>query len=76
MHEPFPPPGPLRPQPYYTGNWRHDLSNEVNALTMATLAARHMLQAGDVPASLINMARAEDAALRCIELLRHMPPAR
>jgi hypothetical protein len=73
MHEPFPPGAPL-PPPHYTGRWRHDLSNEVNAVTMATSAARHMLQVGDVPAAMINLARAQDAAMRCIELLRHMPP--
>jgi hypothetical protein len=62
------------PPAHYTGRWRHDLSNEVNAVTMATSAARHMLQIGDVPAAMTNLARAEDAAMRCIELLRHTPP--
>lgn len=75
MHEPFPPQGPLPPlPPHYTGRWRHDLSNEINALTMATSAARHMMQMGDVPAAMLNIARAEDAAMRCVELLRVMPP--
>ena len=69
MHEPFAPGGP----PPYAGRWRHDLSNEVNAVTMATSAARHMLQMGDGPAAMANLARAEDAAMRCIELLRLMP---
>ena len=72
MHEPFAPPGP---PPHYTGRWRHDLSNEINAVTMATSAARHLMQAGDFQGVMINLARAEDAAMRCIELLRHMPPA-
>jgi hypothetical protein len=71
MHEPFPPAGL---PPHYTGHWRHDLSNEVNAVTMATSAARHMIRIGDIPAAMVNLARAEDAAMRCIELLRHMPP--
>lgn len=73
MPEPFPPPGPF-PPPHYTGRWRHDLSNEVNALTMATSAARHMVEMGDLRSAMINLARAEDAGMRCIELLRHMPP--
>ena len=58
---------------HYTGRWRHDLSNEINALTMATSAARHMIDIGDLRAAAVNMARAEDAGMRCIELLRHMP---
>ncbi|WP_133477978.1 hypothetical protein [Cognatilysobacter segetis] len=74
MHDAFPPGAP-RPPPHYTGRWRHDLSNEVNAVTMATSAARHMIQMGDIPAAMINLARAEDAAMRCIDLLRHMPPS-
>ena len=74
MHEPFPPPGAYPPVPHYTGRWRHDLSNEVNALTMATSAARHMLEIGDVRAAMVNLARAEESGMRCIELLRHMPP--
>lgn len=72
MHEPYGPPGP--PPPHYTGHWRHDLSNEVNAVTMATSAARYMMQIGDVHGAMLNLARAEDAAMRCVELLRHMPP--
>jgi hypothetical protein len=71
MHEPFGPGGPM--PPHYTGRWRHDVSNEVNAVAMAASAARHMLQLGDVPAAIANLARAEDAAMRCIELLRQMP---
>ena len=34
----------------------------------------YTLQKGDVPAAKINLARAEDAAMRCVDLLRHMPP--
>lgn len=74
MHEPYPPGGPLQPPPHYTGRWRHDLSNEINAVTMATSAARHMMQLGDVRAAMVNLERAEDAAMRCIDLLRRMPP--
>lgn len=73
MHEPFPPANRFPPPPHYTGRWRHDLSNEVNALTMATSAARHMLEQGDVRAALINLARAEESGMRCIHLLRCMP---
>lgn len=62
--------------PHHTGRWRHDLSNEVNALTMAAAAARHMLERGDVDAALANLERAEDAGSRCIELIRRMPPLR
>ena len=40
MHEGFPPAGPFPRPVHYTGRWRHDLSNEVNALTMATAAER------------------------------------
>jgi hypothetical protein len=43
---------------------------------MATSAARHMIQMGDIPAAMVNIARAEDAAMRCIELMRLMPPLR
>ena len=68
MHEPFPP-----PPPHYTGRWRHDLANEVNALTMAAAAARHMLEMGDVQSARANLARAEVSGMRCIDLLRHMP---
>ena len=64
----------MQPPPHYTGRWRHDLSNEVNAVAMAASAARHMVQAGDLHAAMVNMARAEDAAMRCIDLLRRMPP--
>lgn len=74
MHEGFPPAGPFPRPVHYTGRWRHDLSNEVNALTMATAAARYMIEIGDIPAALSNLARAEDAGMRCIEILRHMPP--
>ena len=74
MPEPFPPPPGFGPPPHSTGHWRHDLSNEVNALTMAASAARHMLECGDVRAALINLARAEESGMRCIDLLRHMPP--
>ena len=42
---------------------------------MAASAARHMLDIGDVRAAMINLARAEESGMRCIELLRHMPPA-
>ena len=73
MHEGFPPAGPFPRPVHYTGRWRHDLSNEVNALTMATAAARHMIEIGDIPAAMANLARAEDAGMRCIEILRHMP---
>lgn len=74
MPEPFPPQGPYPPLPHYTGRWRHDFSNEVNALTMATSAARYMLEMGDVRGAMINLARAEESGMRCVELLRHMPP--
>lgn len=81
MPDAFDPRGPLEPAggpfaapPHYTGRWRHDLSNEINALTMATAAARRMLEMGDVPAAAINLARAEESGARCIHLLRHMPP--
>lgn len=70
MSEPFPPFSP----PPFTGRWRHDLSNEINALTMATAAARRMIECGDAPAALANLARAEESGMRCIYLLRHMPP--
>ncbi|GAB2517011.1 hypothetical protein [Lysobacter humi (ex Lee et al. 2017)] len=72
---PFEIPGPpFAPPPHYTGRWRHDLSNEVNALTMATAAARRMLDRGDVQAAAMNLARAEEAGMRCVHLLRHLPP--
>ena len=74
MHEGFPPAGPFPRPVHYTGRWRHDLSNEVNALTMATAAARHMIEIGDIPAAMANLSRAEDAGMRGIEILRHMPP--
>lgn len=73
MHEPFPPGPPPQVPPPYAARWRHDLANEVNAVAMATSAARHMMQMGDMSAAMANLARAEDAAMRCIDLLRHMP---
>ncbi|TZF90397.1 hypothetical protein [Cognatilysobacter lacus] len=75
MHETYTPRGDGLP-PHYTGHWRHDMANEVNALTMATSAARHMLQLGDVQSAMLNLARAEDAAMRCSELLRFAPSTR
>lgn len=72
MAEPYPPPGAA--PPHWTGHWRHDLSNEVNTLTMAAAAARHMIEVGDLHAAMMNLARAEEAGMRCIQLLRHMPP--
>lgn len=74
-HAPYPPhPGPFVPPPHYTGRWRHDLSNEINALTMATAAARRMFEMGDLQGVAVNLARAEESGMRCIHLLRHMPP--
>ncbi|GAB1596200.1 hypothetical protein [Lysobacter claricitrinus] len=72
MSEPVPPRPPLPPNPF--GRWRHDLSNEINALTMATAAARHMIEMGDLQAAMANLARAEDSGQRCIELLHLGPP--
>lgn len=74
MRDAYPPPGPYADPPHYTGRWRHDLSNEVNALTMAASAARHMLEVGDLHAAMVNLARAEESGMRCVHLLRHMPP--
>lgn len=81
MPDAYDPQGPFEPaaEPFaspshYTGRWRHDLSNEINALTMATAAARRMLETGDLPAVAMNLARAEESGMRCIQLLRHMPP--
>lgn len=65
---------PFVPPPHYTGRWRHDLSNEVNALAMAAAAARRMLALGDVQAAAVNLARAEESGMRCVHLLRQMPP--
>lgn len=80
MPDPFDPRGPFQPPgaspipPHYTGNWRHDLSNEVNALAMAAAAARRMLELGDLQSVAMNLARAEESGMRCVHLLRHMPP--
>ncbi|MGY3265004.1 hypothetical protein [Lysobacter sp. HA35] len=71
MSEPFPPYPP--PAPHPAVRWRHDISNEVNALTMATAAARRMIEIGDLHAAMLNMARAEESGQRCIELLQQMP---
>jgi len=76
MHEPFPPAQPQGAPGDGPARWRHDLSNEVNAMTMATAAARHMLRVGDVGSAMRNLERAEDAAMRCAQLLRLMPPMR
>lgn len=73
MHEPCLPPGGAGPQ--HARRWRHDLCNEVNALTMAASAARHMLEMGDQHAAMANLHRADDAGRRCIDILRHMPPS-
>jgi hypothetical protein len=76
MHEPFDEPSDLVAQPRHTGNWRHDLSNELNAVTMAAAAARRMIEIGDLQRAMVNLARAEESGIRCVQLLQHMPPLR